>query len=61
MTEVRSLRLNKASELLERSEISIQQIAASIGFADSASFSHFFKKNTGKSPRQIRDEQKWLI
>ncbi|WDE95540.1 AraC family transcriptional regulator [Lentisphaera profundi] len=61
MTEVRSLRLSKASALLERSEISIQQIAASIGFADSASFSHFFKKNTGKSPRQIRDEQKWLI
>jgi AraC-like DNA-binding protein len=61
MSEVRSLRLEKASQLLETSELTIQQIAASIGFADSASFSHFFKKNTGKSPRQLRDEQKWLI
>ena len=61
MSEVRSLRLEKASQLLEMSELTIQQIAAAIGFADSASFSHFFKKNMGKSPRQLRDEQKWLI
>lgn len=61
MSEVKSLRIEKASQLLETSELSIQLIAAAIGFADSASFSHFFKKNTGKSPRQLRDEQKWLI
>ena len=61
MSELRSMRLEKAGQMLETSEVSIQQIAAATGFADSASFSHFFKKNTGKSPRQLRDEQKWLI
>lgn len=61
MAYVKNLRFQKAKSLLENSEQSISQIAASCGFVDCASFSHFFKKHADKSPSQIRKERDWLM
>ena len=61
MTYVKTMRFQKAKSLLENTEHSISQIAASCGFVDCASFSHFFKKHADKSPSQVRKERDWLM
>ena len=61
MAYVKIRRIEKAKFLLEESDLSVNQIASSCGFADTASFSHFVKKNMDKSPRQIREEKQWLM
>ncbi|MCP9456668.1 MAG: AraC family transcriptional regulator [Nitrospira sp.] len=43
-----------ASDLLLTTDKSIRDIAASVGFSDQFSFSHFFKRATGFSPRAFR-------
>jgi AraC-like DNA-binding protein len=43
-----------ASDLLLTTDKSIGDIAASVGFSDQFSFSHFFKRTTGFSPRAFR-------
>ncbi|MCP9440193.1 MAG: AraC family transcriptional regulator [Nitrospira sp.] len=43
-----------ASTLLTTTDKSIRDIATAVGFADQFSFSHFFKRMTGLSPRAFR-------
>lgn len=46
----------KAKELLERQrDLTIQQVADKMGFSEQASFSRFFKKQTGLSPTEYRE------
>ena len=52
---LKGLRLQTAKLLLRNSEQNLTQIAQAIGFQDQFSFSHFFKKAAGLSPRQFRD------
>ena len=52
---LKGLRLQTAKLLLKNSEQNLTQIAQAIGFQDQFSFSHFFKKAAGLSPRQFRD------
>ncbi|MDF2658569.1 MAG: AraC family transcriptional regulator [Paenibacillus sp.] len=47
------IRIQKIEELLRYREHSISEIAADLGFNDIFSFSRFFKKHTGESPRQF--------
>lgn len=47
--------LIEAIDLIQIEDLSVQQIAEQLHFADIASFSKFFKKHTGKSPVQYRD------
>ena len=44
--------------LSSRPDLSVQQISDHLGYADSPSFCRFFKRATGLSPRQFR-EQEW--
>ena len=50
-------RLNLAKQLLKDSSIPIVDIASRTGLADQSYFSRFFKKKTGMSPSQYRNEQ----
>lgn len=52
---LKGLRLQTAKLLLKDSEQNLTEIAQAIGFQDQFSFSHFFKKATGISPRQFRE------
>lgn len=52
---LKGLRLQTAKLLLKDSEQNLTEIAQAIGFQDQFSFSHFFKRATGRSPRQFRE------
>ena len=47
-------RINEACELIKNTNLSISQIAVSVGFFDQFYFSRVFKKHTGMSPREYR-------
>lgn len=51
---LRRLRLNRAAELLQSTELPIAQIALECGYADAASFSRAFRSETGRKPSLLR-------
>ncbi len=51
---VKRVRLQTANRLLHNPQKTIASIAEALGFQDQFSFSHFFKKETGLSPRCFR-------
>jgi len=51
---VRSMRLQKAKDLLLDSDLTISEIAYDVGFADPSYFTRTFQKEFGKSPRDFR-------
>ena len=51
---VEDIRAREARMLLQSSSITIDQIAARLGYAETASFTHAFKRWTGMSPRSYR-------
>ena len=52
ITYLNSLRVQYASELISKGEMSIGEIAESCGYSDYSYFSKVFKKNTGKTPSE---------
>jgi AraC-like DNA-binding protein len=48
------VRLQRARELLTSSELTVQAIAAAVGFCDPYYFSRCFRQHTGLSPTQYR-------
>lgn len=58
-TELLRLRLLlEAQRLLLHSDLTVSQIADTLGYLDNAYFFRFFKKNTGTTPEQFRTENK---
>jgi AraC-like DNA-binding protein len=51
---VNSFRVARACELLEHSDLSVTEVAFTVGFNDPAYFSRVFRKQTGKSPAAYR-------
>lgn len=51
---IRSIRLQKAKELLETTDEKISDIAAQVGFSRPTYFSRLFSEQYGQSPRQFR-------
>jgi AraC family transcriptional regulator len=51
---LRSLRLQKAQELLVNSQLSVKEIAGSVGICDVSHFVRYFEKMYGVSPRRFR-------
>ena len=49
-----ALRIGKAKELLEATEMRSSQIAIEVGYNDAHYFSYLFKKNTGLTPSEYR-------
>lgn len=52
------LRIEDAKLLLTNSELTVTEIAYSVGYGDSNYFSNIFKSKTGLSPREYRKRQK---
>lgn len=50
-------RLNRAKEYLQKTSLSISEIAYEVGFKSESSFIGFFKTNTGISPSKFRKVQ----
>ena len=57
-TVIAAMRVEAAARLLRDPELSIQQIAERLSFADQSSFGKFFKKHTGVSPLKYRQTLK---
>jgi len=57
-TIIASMRTEVASRLLRDPDLTIQQIAEKMSFADQSSFGKFFKKHTGVSPMKYRQKLK---
>ena len=53
-----ALRIGKAKELLEATEMRSSQIAQEVGYNDSHYFSYLFKKTTGMTPSDFRRENR---
>lgn len=51
------IRMQKAREMLIETDIPIKAIASEVGYSDPLFFSRRFKKVTGWSPKQIRENQ----
>lgn len=52
---ITSRKLSKAKQLLSETDMSINEIAASVGYADALNFSKLFKQNIGCSPKAFRE------
>jgi AraC-like DNA-binding protein len=59
--ELAAMRVEHARSLLMRSELTIAQIASRVGYDRLSTFNHFFKRNTGTSPREYRENHLWLM
>ncbi|MEG0911695.1 MAG: AraC family transcriptional regulator [Ruthenibacterium sp.] len=51
------LRMDQAKALLKMTNQNVAEIAAACGYFDSAYFSRLFKKHTGKTPLEFRNQQ----
>jgi YesN/AraC family two-component response regulator len=50
------LRINQAKHLLKTENLTVEEIAWTIGYEDPSYFARVFKKETGRTPSQYRDE-----
>jgi AraC-like DNA-binding protein len=54
---LREVRIEKACDLLKTTRLSISEIAYRVGFGDPVGFQRNFKKSTGFTPGQYRDQK----
>ena len=47
-------RIERAKELLQKTEMNITEIAYLLGFSTPAHFTHHFRRKTGRTPREMR-------
>lgn len=52
------LRVQKARELLEQTQMTVKEIATKMNFESTGYFSVYFKRNTGTSPEEFRRKRK---
>ncbi len=56
-----NIKMDKASSLLKKTELSIASVANAVGYSDQLAFSKAFKKHFGISPRNYREEEESMI
>ncbi len=56
VTYLTDLRIGKARELLKEPDCSIKKVGVAVGYPDSNYFAKVFKRQTGKSPSEYRQE-----
>ncbi len=54
MALLQSVKLRKARSLLEQSRLSVEQIAAAVGYSDPTALRRLMRKVTGSNPSQFR-------
>lgn len=52
-------RIEKSKELLKNTDLKVYEIAERVGYADTRYFSEIFQRNTGKTPSQYRENEKF--
>ncbi|WP_078553759.1 response regulator transcription factor [Bacillus alkalicellulosilyticus] len=52
---IEKCRIRKSKELLSQGELKIREISTAVGYNAAHSFTRFFKKVTGKTPKEYRD------
>lgn len=55
------LRMDKAASMLKNTDMSISDVAASVGYGDQLAFSKIFKQYYGVSPRTFRESEDQLV
>ena len=55
LNHLRTLRMQKAMQLLSETRQTLEQIALAVGYQDAFGFSKVFKRTTGYSPKEFRD------
>lgn len=58
MQYIKTIRIEKACELLENKDIYINQVAYKVGYTNISTFIKNFKQATGKTPKQWRQNKK---
>ncbi|MBO9639843.1 MAG: helix-turn-helix domain-containing protein [Siphonobacter aquaeclarae] len=56
LSVIRSRIVLEARRLLQTTDLSVKEITFALGFEDAANFSHFFKSQTGLTPREFREQ-----
>lgn len=56
LNHLRTLRMQKAMQLLSETRQTLEQVAQSVGYQDAFGFSKVFKRTTGQAPRQFREQ-----
>jgi len=54
--ELQRIRIDRAMQLLADPLLTVTEVGIRLGFAESASFSRFFRNHAGKSPREYRQQ-----
>lgn len=54
---INNLRITKSKQLLIQTDLSISEVAYSVGINDSLYFSRFFKKHVGVSPKEFKEKK----
>lgn len=55
------LRMDKAASMLRKTDRSINDVAAAVGYSDQLAFSKIFKQYYGVSPRAFRESEEQLV
>ena len=55
---INAKRVERSMELLDKTDLSIEEISQRTGFSSASYYSKIFKKQTGKSPLQYRKAQR---
>lgn len=58
LNHLRTLRMQKAMQLLSETDHSLERIAGLVGYQDAFGFSKVFKRCTGLAPRQFREQDR---
>ena len=58
---VQAIRIDEAKQMLENNVLTVDEIGASVGYEDSASFRRIFKRNVGQSPAAYRKKFQHLV
>ena len=56
---LRQVRMQRAEQLVSKSKMTFSEIAYSVGFTDPKYFTKCFKKQTGMTPSEYREVEKW--